>query len=126
MGSGLQRLRAKQFKHRSSKARQALLESRDLFSNNPEILRRVFKCIPTNKEHTLAVGDMVYLTDQGEKLVRVIYHRSLVGHVDASGTKVLRKRLFSVPDAQNITVAAVHSLEKLTSAFRVVLVDPNA
>ncbi len=126
MGSGLQILRAKAFKHKGNKAKEELLESQNLFSNNPEILRHVFKCIPTNDQHTLAVGDTVFITDQGEELVRVLYDKSHIGNVDASGSKLLRKALFSIPDAQNVTVGTVHSLATLTKKFSVVLDDPNA
>ena len=124
MGEGIQRARAKQFKHRASKSKAAVLDAENLFSRFQEVFRRIFKCKFVDGHGPLSVGDLVYLVDQGEPLVRVLLDNTVVGHVDDAGTKDLRASVFSIDDTRGIVVAEVKSIAELTDTFTVALKQP--
>lgn len=125
MGKGMQRRRAQRFKHLASQARERLLDAQDLFSDFPEILRRILKCTSVDGSTMVSVGCTLYLVDQGEDLVRVLMDKTLVGYVDAPDSALLRETVFSVTAAHGIALARVQSVAALTPTFSVVLDDSH-
>lgn len=125
MGECMQRQRAKRFKHLSSEAREKLLDAQNLFSDFPEIQRRIFKCVFANGRVPLKVGETLLLVDQGDELIRVILDQALVGYVKSDDSQFLRATVFADDRASSIAVAMVHSVAQLTDTFDVVLNEAN-
>ena len=125
MGECLQRQRAKRFKHLANKARTELLDAQDLFSQFPEMRRRILNCNFLKDQDGLTVGETVFLVDQGEDRIRVLSDQLLVGYVDTTGSQLLRNSIFSVSSAHSITIAQVYSIAELTDEFTVILDEPS-